>query len=422
MNKKISMLKPKKTIRMLLGVIPFLILVITFSCEENPSSLGSNLLPDKIGYHYDTTLIFNGNVFESEPISTLDLANYSLGIISDENFGTFKGEYLGQFVPFGIDDTICYFNIDSAFLYLDIDSVYGDPFTSISFNVFELTSEIDENDTYMSDTEISNYYNPSFINGSSTYSGDSLIKIPLSLAFYNRLTSDTSFYIDKESFLSEFKGLAIIPEISESPGGVLITNITSTESHIVLHYNDSLTYKYSFSAGHRFAKYSNDFSTSVANDYLSNDESENDNLLFIQGITGLSSKLTFTNINSWFEDDSSYSVINAELFIPVYQDDNFDLFFPPSRLFMEYHITDTTYAYIRDCDDLINNRSKIFDGKYDEENNYYHFYIPKHLMYVLNRDIEDLCLYFKMVWTDLPHRVILNSNENIKLKVTYTKH
>ncbi|MFC2151513.1 DUF4270 family protein [Bacteroidota bacterium] len=423
MNNIISMFKPKKTFQIFLGIIPIFILAITFSCEVDPSSLGSNLLPDKIGYRYDTTITFKGNVFEEEPIATTDFARYSLGIISDGNFGTFKGEYLGQFLPYVISDTICYFNIDSAYLFLDIDSVYGDPFASISFNVFELSSEIDEDETYMSDIDISNYYTPAFINGSSSYSGDSLIKIPLSFSFYDRLTSDTAFYRDKESFLSEFNGLAIIPEISESPGGVLVTNITSTDSKIILYYNDSLTYTYPFSTGHRFAKYSNDFSTAVANDYLSNDENENDNLLFLQGITGLSSKLTFTNIDSWFEDDSSYSVINAELFIPVYQDDNFDLFFPPYRLFMEYHITDTTFAYIRDYEDLINKRSNIFDGIYDEENNYYHFYIPKHLMNVLNRDVEDSCLYFNMLNKSFfPQRVIFNSSENIKLKVTYTKH
>ncbi len=44
MNNIIRKLAPKNIIQLFLVLIPILILAITFSCEEDPSSLGSGLI------------------------------------------------------------------------------------------------------------------------------------------------------------------------------------------------------------------------------------------------------------------------------------------------------------------------------------------------------------------------------------------
>ncbi|MDA3952171.1 MAG: DUF4270 family protein [Bacteroidales bacterium] len=425
MNNKNTKLKLKNITQLFLGIIPIFILIITFSCENDTGSLGEELLPDsdKIEYEYDTTLTFTGNVFESEPIYTSNLSYYSLGIINDDNFGMFKGEYAGQFLPTVFDDTIVYSTIDSAFLFIAIDSIYGDVLNNVSFNVYELLSEIDD-DLYMSDANIDSYYSTLNIIGSSTYSGDTLLKTPLNDYFISMLTSNAADYTDEETFISAFKGIAIIPEISNPIGGAITANLTSLDTKIVLYYGDSLSFTYVLptseavdNIAHGFAKYSYDYSSSVVNEYLTNDENIDDDMLFLQGINGVSTKITFSNINSWLQEDSSFSILHAELQVPVFKDDNFELFYPPEMLYLEYEGTDSILYSLQDYE------GGLSDGSYDYENGYYRFFISKYLTNILSGNIEDLTLYLNIINKSFfPHRVILKSSENIKLKVTYTKH
>ncbi len=363
-------------------------------------------------------------VIETDPFLTFNLDKYSIGSLDNEYFGKFKGEFLGQFIPLVNDSTVLNYNIDSAFLFIEIDSVYGNLSNDVSFDIFELTSEIDDNGSYMSNSDISGFFTTSNrINGATILNGDTLMKIPLNYTFISKLTSvEDSIYRSSEYFKSIFNGLAIVPNSLSSSGCVLFTDISSSNSNITLYYNDSLSFKYLFSNGNRFAKYTNDYSGSIVNDYLTNPENDNDDLLFLQGINGVSSKITFSNIDSWFLGDSSYSILNAEIIVPVFQDDNFELFFPPKRLFLEYADTDSTLNVILDYQ-FFNDARNLFDGYYDSENDYYHFNISKHFMNILKGDIKDYSLNFNIVSKSFfPHRVILQSADNIKLSVTYTKH
>lgn len=425
MNNIIRKPRPGNIIRLFLGLIPIILLTITFSCEEDPSSLGSEILPDsdKLKIHYDTSLTFTGNVIETEPFITFNLDKYSIGAIENEYFGKFKGEFLTQFIPLVNDSSFLNNYIDSAFLFLEIDSVYGNLSSNVSFDIFELTSEIDDNGSYMSDSEISGFFTTTNrINGATILKGDTLVKIPLNYSFISKLTSvEDSIYRSAEYFKSIFNGLVIIPNSLASAECVLFADISSSNSNITLYYNDSLSFKYLFK-GNRFAKYTNDYSGSIVNDYLTNPENDNDDLLFLQGINGVSSKITFSNLDSWFVEDSSYSVLNAEIIIPVFEDDNFELFFPPKRLFLEYADTDSSLNVILDYA-FFNDSRNLFDGYYDSENHYYHFNISKHFMSILKGNIKDHSLNFNIVSKSFfPHRVILQSADNIKLSVTYTKH
>lgn len=439
MNNKNTKLSPKNIIKLFLGIIPIFILAIIISCENETSPLGEELLPDsdKIQYHIDSSLTFSGSVFKKEPFNTLDLEYYSLGKLNDEYFGILKGEYLGQFLPSKYDPTILYQLIDSAVIYIRIDTTYGSTLINPSFEVFELLSEIDENSDHLSDADISDFYSPiDAINTRSYLSGDTLLALNLSDSFIQKLISvDDSIYKTPSSFLTAFNGVAIAPSPS-SASRILYANINSNNTKLVLYYRDTIefvnevtgyeyftlndtTFNYTFSDGHRFAKYSTDYSSSIVNNYLTNPDNENDDLLFIQGLEGVSSKITFTNIEPWILEDSSYSILRAELTVPVLKDDNFESFPPPSNLFFYYNYdSDSTLFQVEDY-----SQGTMFDGSYNKEENNYHFNISKHLLRILQEDIADSCLNFSIAkMSSFPHRVILKSSENIKLNVTYTKH
>lgn len=438
MNNKNTKLRPKNITKLFLAIIPIFILAIIFSCENETNALGEDLLPDsdKIQYQIDSSLTFSGSVFKKESFNSSDKEYYSLGMLDDEYFGIFKGEYLGQFLPSKYDTTILYELIDSAVLFIKFDSTYGSPLANPTFQVFELLSEIDDLGEYYSDDDISDFYSPSdIINTSSSVRGDTAMALNLSDSFIQKLMSvNDTIYKTPNNFLTAFNGIAITPDPSTA-SRILYADITSSNTKIVLYYRDTIhhvsedgdyeyttindtTFNYTFSNGRRFAKYSADYSSSIVNDYLTNPDNENDDLLFIQGLQGVSSKIAFTNIEPWILEDSSYSILSAELIVPVLKDDNFEKFPPPSNLFFYYSDADSTLFQVEDY-----SSGTMFGGAYNEEENNYHFNISKHLLRILHEDIADSCLNFSIAnMTSFPHRVILKSSENIKLNVTYTKH
>lgn len=412
-----------KLIKFGLGILPLFLLLITFSCEEDPSSLGSDLLPDdvKLTYRYDTSMQFIASVNDNKPMNTTNLSHYNIGIHQDYYFGNLRGDYACQFYPSSyINKVENITEIDSVVLYLQVDSIYGlNDNSDLYFNIYELNTDIVMDSSYLSNIEVSDYFleeNP--INTNSILSGDTLLKFNFNSTFTNKFISHGNDIYDSDTnFRDVFKGISIIPELINLPGGLV--NFDASNSKFVLYYQtaeeDSLSTNFNLS--YRFAKYTNDYSAGIAADYINNDPTENDSLIFVQGLNSMKSKIKFSNIDSWIDQDSTYSILNAELKIPVAEYDH-NGFYPPENIFFYFSDADSTLIEVDDY-----SSPTLFNGTYNEENQEYSFNIPKHLMHILNGSIEDSCLNFTVYNKSFfPNRVILESGNNIKLNVTYTKH
>lgn len=414
-----------------LAIISFIILTVSSACDEEINSLGSELMPngDKIEVLYDSSFTFKSKVLRNDAIRTSNLQYYTLGIINDPYFGSFIGSYAGQFLPVFTDtiSKITSYNIDSLVLYVAIDSIYGNPFDNIEFNLFELSSPLNEDSSYYSDAEVSTLYNETDkISRSFEYWGDSLAVFVLENDFAERLLSDTLFYESDTSFKDEFEGLAIIPSLHSSNGGTININLSSSDTKFTLYHSndtvDSLSLDYSV-LSNRFAQYEYNYTGSQVETYLNNAEDENDDLMFLQGGTGLYSRIQLTNIAPWISDTINYSILNANLTMPVYNDDNINIFSPPEKLTHYFYDDDSIFYYTDDYLNLLNGKNYSFDGKHNEEEQYYHFDISRHLMNIMNRLATDSCINITIVdQTKYPHRVILKTGDDIKLKITYTKH
>jgi hypothetical protein len=430
MNKTINNQSKNRSF-LFLALISFVVMTISFSCEEDVNSLGSELMPDSdaIEVFYDSSLTFNSFVVQNEAINTSNLSYYSLGIIDDPSFGIFRGEMVSQFTPSIQNIDVEEMFIDSAVLFISIDSIYGES-GSISFDLFELSSDLNEDSTYLSSSNISEYFTlDEKLNDTYKLSGDSLIIFKLNDTFTERLTSDNDLYKSNSLFKEEFKGIALVPEIISSKGSAYTLNLTSTNSKIKLFYhtekNDSLILDYSLSSSavHKFAQYTYDYNGYQAYDYITNTEDESDGLIFLQGIAGLYSEITFTNIKTWITDTIKYSVLNANLTIPTYSDDNIELYHPPEQLSLYYRDEDTSYYPIEDYYNYIQQYNYSYDGHLNDDEKYYHFDITRHLMAILNGEIKDSSIRINNINRSIyPHRVILKTGEDIKLKITYTKH
>jgi hypothetical protein len=432
MNKKIKNSNPERISRFFSALIILGIVLVIFSCEEDPSSIGANLIPDEdiIGVQYDTLITFDGFLMDPEEFDSKNLNFYSIGNFQDPYFGEVIGKFAGQFIPSIThpDDSVNYnrfadASIDSANIVLSINSTYGNPLGNLDFSVYQLTDSIPRAETaeFKSNTDINEYFSTTEkINNGIRIQGDTLIFITLKENFFTSLVdpedmADTliNYYYSPDSFRTLFYGLAIIPELLSDIGGLY--NISLVNSYINLYYyKDSVQeFKYRLHTGERFAQYSHDYKDAEIINY--NDPDNPADLLFMQGLGGAKSKLTFSNFSSIFESAYAYSILNAELTIPVFQDESFDLCPPPDRLF--FYI-DSAYTVIEDVEN-----SNLFNGYYDDESFEYKFNISKHFKDLVNGNIDDPSLFFTINNYNLyPNRVILKSGGNIKLRVTYTKH
>jgi len=416
----------KISIKNILVLILFISFTTFISCEEEISSLGENLIPESDIIQIDTTtnITFTNFVKKGDSIYSGLKASYNIGINSNPYFGKTNGRFASQVIPnefkFPFDDLI---SLDSLVLYLKVDSVYGIE-NNTAINIFALDSAIDESKDYYSNYEIENMIpNLAQINTSYENSGDSLLIFKLNEPFYNSLTTDdtdTSFYSDKVSFVEKIKGIAIIPENMGGIDGQLFNiNLKNSISRITAYYKkdnegetDTLSFNYYFN-GYKFGQYKFNYEGAEINDFLQNDPETSDSLLFVQALGGVYSTFVFNNINEW--EDFNYSILKAELTIPKVDFEYGDNNFTPQRLFFTYTDNNGNPRQVEDYN------GNYFGGTLNEDNNYFSFDISKHFRNILNGEINDTSLDVRIVNNSTyPHRVILQNN--ISLKVTYTKH
>ena len=420
MNKNFRKLKTESLKKFFSVLIPFVIIAITFSCEDNPNTLGANLIPDGdiIEYTHDTTLSFNSFVTDYSSVVTSNLGEYIIGDIDDDYFGKITCNFAGQYTPTVDDIALAEQVADSAYLLLRISNSYGHLDNQFELNIYEVSEDIIRDTSYYSDININDYYEEiNKISLSTEYIGDTMIQVLLTPAFAQSLIPEHDSIYDKyDNFVPIYKGIVIAP--AESNVGLYRISLDS--SYIKLTYGSEDTVSqiasYSFSNGARFGNFDiNSDSTGIIMPYLRNSSQTTDDLLFVQGLGGIKSKLIFSNYMDWI-DGTNYSIMNAEITIPVFKDDNFTLNPPPEKLYLYYNNIDTLIP-------IIDAGSSYFNGFYNEDENNYTFNISRHLQRLLSSEIEDSSLHFRIYNEEFyPNRVMLNTGEDIKLRVTYTKH
>lgn len=423
-NNFIRNLKPKSLFRLIISIIPLFIILISISCEEERNSLGADLMPDgdKINYYYDTTIEFIGNVYEREPYSTTNLDLYPIGVIDDYWGGVLDAKYVGQFYPekFTDDLDVENINIDSAYFYLSLDTIFGSEENDIDLNVYRIDIPIDEDSTYYSDFNFDNFFlMKRLISTNSKIQGDSLLSFKLDEEYYKLFTLSGDDINSSDSvFDAKFKGIGIETNSYSNEGKMFIANFKSDYSRIVLYYNDTLELNYNFEDGKKVGCFNRDYNSGKVNDYLTNEDSLNDEYMFYQRINGISSKIKINDYLKVFNPDSLYTIINAELIVPIFKDENYNNYPKPNNFYLYYHDidSDSTLVTVEDygADD--------YGGYYDNIASY-RFNITQHLKNLIKGEVKDSYLNIAIKDTKAyPYRVIFKSGDEIKLKVTYTKH
>ncbi len=299
------------------------------SCLD-PTAVGSDLLDQDradIGFT-DTvavkaTTISKDSIRTYSPFTTNQLDYYLFGSYIDPVFGKVSSSIYAQIYPETRTPQFADATPDSIVLILPYyqQGTYGntqlEPF---NMEVFRISEKLLKDGEYFSNQEIA--IDPiSLGNGQSMYRPDSLpfidysgleadtlllsffrVSLPLSLA-EELLSLDSLTYRSDSLFFEAFKGLHLRPSNTINGGGMLSFDLLSIRAGLYLFYRDAedrpRRFLYSFlpSATVRFATYEHDYNGSKALPFI-NKPIGADSLLFVQGMSGLETKLEIPSAES----------------------------------------------------------------------------------------------------------------------------
>lgn len=362
------------------------------NCND-PTTIGSDLLDgDQLNLDFTDTITLVGNVTDNaDSLVTYSrsqgyrLSSYLVGILDDDVFGRsestiYANPYLrnNEVPKFARGDFFPSAQVDSIILVLPWDSVgiYGDTLDELfSIEVYELLEHMDPEETYYSD-QVFDYDESAPIaklenflarpttrtttiepTEDATVFDTSVTQAQLRIPFENdfverffpQMIEDTLNFQNDTLFLNFFNGLHVKAGASTSTKAMLSFDLEWSTGGIWVYYRTSdgpAVYQFPiFLESARMTNFSHDHSTGTINTFLENPDSEEDSILFVQGMGGVSTVIEIPYAESW----ENIIVNKAELEIPVIQipGDN-PLFTPPDQLAVEEILEDGSTRLIAD--------------------------------------------------------------------------
>lgn len=254
------------------------------------------------------------------------------------------------------------------------------------------------------------------------------VKLPNTLMdeIYNQLDPSIN---GTTTFVEQFNGFYFRPNAGASNGGISIFNYIDSETKAVLYYRiDTVDYKYNFglnSSASRYNIFEHDYTTGDILADLNNPESQEDTVMYIQGLGGLKTKIEFPYLNSII-NQGLWAVNKAELIFPVESGTIKDFFPAPNSLIVK-GIHANGHDFFLDeylFYDQSNGTTSYLGTSYNE--NEYKFNITVYMQKVFKGEHENNGLFLSIPdEATNPSRVVLKNgnldSDKIKLKLTLTK-
>jgi hypothetical protein len=425
---------------------------LVISCEENPTKIGSELLPSNDFVTIsstDTLSVWSYTVYDNS-VPTNDPSVAFVGNIYDPYFGTTTTEFVSQ-LRLGGGWHYGPVTIDSVKMSLVIKTAKGGSTDEGHFlRLSEIADQIYTDSLYYSDTQTDTTafgltvqlpkLKPDTVNN---------ISVGLPVEFGEYLIRDTTqlFYNNKiPDFRSFFKGLYFRLSATSDPlmiGFSLLTEVTSGGSYnnyfvIFMHDTSDVKYRYYFildpvHPNACYNKFSRDFSTAEPDKRIQhiNDYTYRDTITYLQYLNGVNTKIVFPGLDSLKKKFSSgkFSINKARISIPVYYDgDRYTVSTVPSQLLLRYTDKDGVKHAVPDYE--IDTQQNFFDGTLHKLDSTYYFNIPTYIQAYLedkNNEYKPELEVYQPVGVKsviLLNSVILKANESktpVKFELTYTK-
>lgn len=435
--------KLRKTLSFSASFFTLLLLFIGISfnaCKES-DTLGGNLLPSNDQSQFESSAKFNLTTFtvKEDSIKSDDLTSSLLGSYVDPIFGKSTASLITQFISssnqlnFGVNPVA-----DSIVLTMTYSGYYGkisklDGLQKI--RIYKLSNNVYRDSGYYSAINPFKYVSESDFISEYTFlpdptgkyqTGTPVQKFRLPLSFGQSFL-DNQLTINSGGFLNFFKGLYFRPMNdfqATGNGAILSFNLISAEtpSKLTLYFhNDASSAVQQFDmvinsdcARINFFKHERNGIHAISSQLA--DSTQGKTQLFVQNMAGLSSKIWFTNLESW-KDSMPIAITKAELTVPV-ETSLIDIYGIQSRLLLVEKGTDGQYTSIPDFE-LGDN---YFNGYYDPTSKTFKFNLALYLQEVISGKRTQKGLYLVPTASAIgANRVVLKGSNFIKLNVTYSK-
>lgn len=303
-------------------------LILFNSCNGWEKEMGADLLPpdDNVFLLHDTIFDIHAYPVTGKPAVTSELTYqngtlYLLGELFDSIVGSSQASIITQF------NTNRYFRngpnttIDSIQLVLYVDDFMGESDQKITYSVYELTERIFIDSIYYSDFDLTGRYNPDLLGEISSRPAQSdTVEIMLDNENFRQkfiaVETDTAFYKSDSIFKNYFNGLYITARAELPKGAMVDVGLSNVVTRLRVRYaNDSTDVDtiagpdfewISFSIDEYVTQKINLFRHEVdPGSYLYTIIDRDDispPYCFVQGIAGVNTKLSFTNLENWIEE------------------------------------------------------------------------------------------------------------------------
>ena len=437
-----------------LPALSLLLVIGLFSCSKS-TIVGSDLLAqDQVDIDFTDSFnlvavnLTTDSVRTFTPEFSNQLVAYLVGEMEDPIFGRTLAKIQTDFRPGSEEPDFTDAELDSIVLVLPYYafSQYGDTTEIYGLEVFELQERLDASLQYYSNADVavagsissSVEFRPSpndsitiQVHGGEPDETTALpaqLRIRLDDSYGQRfLDEDVETFEDDSTFLDAFPGIQIAPTTTNQ--GLSAFNLrTDDDAAIVVYYHvgeDFESYEFSFNSSvARFVTFEHDYSGSLAESYL-DDEEKADSLLFLQGMSGISFTLEIPNPE--FFADKVVNRAELELTALTIPEDLGSPFDPAEQLIVS-EVTDTGLIIIQDVifglerDEL----AAVFGGFYNDSES------PAVFTMSLSAHLREMSLGLAsnkirvtvLARPEIPNRIILggpgHADHPVKLRVNFT--
>ncbi|MBP7183988.1 MAG: DUF4270 domain-containing protein [Saprospiraceae bacterium] len=339
------------------------LIISLYSCQD-PTQIGADLFEDDFIFaEFTDTIGVNAGTIIGDTLKVYDpnltLTNtYLLGNYLDPTFGSTRSSIYTQFGLNTFNPDFTDAILDSVVLKLSYDTLgfYGDTLRTFSINVYQLSEDMDNTQTYYSNqtfgyfpTPIGQKYNilatpktniSGLIEGVDTITQAPHLRVKLDNSFGQYIMNlDSASLSTTNNFIQKMKGLYLTVG---TPSGVMVgTSLLSSLTGITLYYrqNDiAKTYKLSVSSTRaRVMNFQNNYTGTATGNALQN-TTLTDSLLYLQGTEGTFIKVKIPDIRNLA--NKGYIVNKALLSFTAKSPENTEKYHVIKRLLASIKTTD----------------------------------------------------------------------------------
>jgi len=435
---------------------------LTVSCNIDNSELGEDLLPagDNVFLFYDTIFDINAYPVTGRPIVTSEISFDAnklmlLGNVQDTIVGSSVAELVTQF-----NTTSGFVNgpnmeIDTCMLSLQIIDYIGNKSEELTITVFEFTERITMDSIYYSNYSMEGKYDPIPLVEMSVIPEENstlnfLIEDEDFLNKWLALETDTTYFRSDSVFKDYFNGFYITAHAASTDGVMARVHLANILSRVSLKYaNDSTEIDSTAERDFVWSNFSiNQYSSQKINtfehDYTGtnllnyiDDESGTSPYTYVQGMSGVNTKFSFTNMAEWYARNP-VAINSANLVFEVVPEDESGISDDnlPLRLMPGTIISAEQYEPVYDYLVLLGNQQGSAFGGYKKADSQsmfsdttfiYQFKMGLHFQYMVDQVKTDTDFILQLddgkinpkitkLWSNLP-----TNKKRIRLEVVYTK-